>query len=168
MFAAIILWTWIFGFITDTTADKKVVLFADVPKIESVGLSSELEKNMPDGLKMIKTYSFSYALMSETEILASDLYIVKGEDFEKYRDSFAPLSGEYMQLNGDPFIYDGKVYGYKVFDKETGEGIADEYIVYDPTADYYLFFNTASVHTLSLGSGADDKALSVAGQLLLL
>ena len=163
---AALLWIWIFSFITNTSVDKKVVLFADVPVIRATELSIELEKDKPENIKMVKAKSFENAMMMSSEIAVSDMYIVGSEAIDKYFDSFAPLSGEYVDsFDADVYAVDGVIYGIKVFDKESGKGIAMDYIGYYTDEDYYLFFGVRSAHCKSLGFGDDDAALSIARRL---
>lgn len=163
---AIMIWMWIFILITDTSADKKVVLFADVPVIKTTELSVELEKDKPENIKMIKTYAFSYAMMSSNELAASDLYIIGSASIDKYIELVAPLSGEYEDsFDAEFYERDGVKYGIKVYDMESGEGIASDYIAYLTNDDYYLFFNKGSAHAKALGYGEDDAALEVAKKI---
>lgn len=160
-------WIWIFNLMSNTTIQKKVVLFADVPKIEIEVLEVELGTATSDKIKMVKVHPFSYSVFDDTEIKSSDLYIVKGADFESYYESFAPLNEEYtLAINAEKFEKDGVVYGFKVYDKETKEGYLTEYITYETDYDYYLFFNIESIHTEGLyEKSIDNEALKVAKKI---
>ena len=146
LLVSVLLWGWIFTMITDTTPDKKITIFIDAYAVEDKALSIELEKSMPDGIKMIRVRSFSYAMFQESSILGADIFIVKESEIELYRDSFR---GE----------------GIKVYDARTGQGAARQFIRYtadEATEDYYLFYGAESVHT----GNKDEAAFSVVQTLL--
>lgn len=161
-----VLWGWIFGFVTDTGAEKKVVLYADVYACEDRALAVALEQTMPAGLKMIQVHPFDYAMFSEEDLLNADLYLVAASRAEEYLDSFSPLSGAALPEGADCWTHEGVPYGIPL------NGAASGYIRYVPPGaaaeDYYLFFGVNSVHTASLNGSADDAALAVAAQLLAL
>ena len=134
------LWAWIFTLVTDTTADKKITVYCHVPRVESTELAVRLEENMPEGLKMIKVHSFDYVMFEIEPVNGGDIYIIPASETEEFAED----------LSED---------GVKVYDCETGTGIAAEYITYG-NEDYYLFLGANSVHL------EDGKALAVAEALL--
>ena len=134
------LWAWIFTLVTDTAPDKKVTVYCHVPQVKSTELAVRLEEGMPDGLKMIKVHSFDYVMFEIEPINGGDIYIIPASERSEFADD---LSGS----------------GVKVYDAETGTGIAAEYITYG-NEDYYLFFGAHSVHL------EDGKASAVAQALL--
>lgn len=137
-------WTWIFTFVTDTTADKKITVYCHVPKVQGVELAVRLEENMPDGLKMIKVHSFDYVMFNVDSINDGDIYIIPASEREPFAEDLVPV---------------GEENGVKVYDCETGIGTAMEYISYG-NEDYYLFLGAGSAHL------EDGKALIVAEALL--
>ena len=158
-----VFWGWIFGFVTNTDPAHKVVLYANVDEMQDKALALRLEEEKPEGIKMIKVHPFSYAMFDDGELQSSDLFVVRAEDVEQFRESFAPLDGESWDPGSrELFLQDGVAYGVKIYDAASGQGAASEYLGYDPDTDYYLFFNVASPH-LSAGDGA---ALRVAELLL--
>ena len=138
------LWGWIFTLVTNTTPDKKVTVYCHVPEIKSTELAAALEENMPDGLKMIKVHSFDYVMFDIESINNGDIYIIPASEMEQFAEDLAPVGNEN---------------GVKVYDSETGTGIAMEYIGYGEE-DYYLFLGAGSVHL------EDGKALIIAEELL--
>ena len=134
------LWAWIFTLVTDTTADKKITVYCHVPRVESTELAVRLEENMPEGLKMIKVHSFDYVMFEIEPVNGGDIYIIPASETEEFAEDLS----------------EG---GVKVYDCETGTGIAAEYITYG-NEDYYLFLGANSVHL------QDGKALAVAEALL--
>ena len=138
------LWSWIFTLVTDTSPDKKVTVYCHVPEVQDTALAIELEKDMPEGLKMIKVHSFDYAMFNVESISSGDIFIIPVSEIQQFARDLAPVGGEN---------------GVKVYDSETGTGIAAEYISYGDE-DYYLFLGAGSAHL------EDGKALAVAGSLL--
>ena len=160
-----LLWGWIFTFVTDTSPARKVVVFIDAPSCRDMELRLELEKDMPEGLRMIQVHPFTYAMFDENTLLRADLYIIPASKAEEYRDSFAPLDG--TLLPGCPVSAQG---GVRIYDAGTQTGAAMDYITYavpgEAGEDYYLFVGANSLHAASLNETGDDAALAVA-QLLL-
>ena len=146
---SLILWGWIFSNVTDVARDKKVEIFVNAYDMQYKELRLELERDMPEGIRMVKVHLFTDALFGDKTFLGADIYIVKASEVEELRESFW---GE----------------GVKVYDAATGEGAADEWIVYaieeEPAEDYYMFYGINSKHT-GRGDG-DDAALKVGERLL--
>ena len=147
---------------TDTSAAKKITVFAEVDNMRETELTLLLEENKPDKIKMIKVHKFSYAMFDSYTLMNADIYIVGKENAEQYIDSFVPLEEkegvEYYYHNGVP-------YGIKIFDKETKKGSATKYISYGDD-DYYLFFGINSVHLGEINGSADDYSFVIADDLM--
>ena len=139
-----VFWGWIFTFVTDTSPDKKVTIYCKVPDIQDTELAAALEKHMPEGLRMIKVHTFDYVMIGVDEFNRGDVFIVPTSDIETFAEILAPVEGEQ---------------GVKVYDADTGTGVAKTYICYT-SEDFYLFLGTGSVHL------EDGKALQVAQELL--
>ena len=161
-----IFWMWIFTLITDTSAEKKVVLFADVPALADPDLSVKLEEDLPEGIKMVKARSFNYMMFGEAELLAGDIYVVRGSDIPSYYESFRPLPEHYAA--GETCAYEGTVYGLRVYDAASGSGAALSYVTYTGGEkgedDYYLCFGAASLHC----GEKDEAAFAIADAFLAL
>ena len=129
---SIILWGWLFSNVTDVARAKKVEIFINAYDLQYTELRLELEKDMPENIKMVKVHLFTDALFGDKTFLNADIYIVKASEAEELRESFL---GE----------------GIKVYDAATGKGAADGYISYwvpgTESEDYYLFYGANSVHT---------------------
>ena len=138
------LWAWIFTFVTDTSPDKKITVYCHVPSVKGTELAVRLEENMPEGLKMIKVHTFDYVMFNIEAIEKGDIYIIPASETGQFAEELVPVGGEN---------------GVKVYDAETGIGIAAEYIAYGGE-DYYLFLGAGSVHL------EDGKALAIAEELL--
>ena len=158
-----VFWAWIFGMVTNTAPQHKVVLYADVEECRDRELTLKLEEEKPESIRMIKVHPFSYAMFDDGELQSSDLYVVSASKAEQYLESFAPLD-EGNRDFGDRELYrvEGVSYGVKIYDAASGSGAAKTYLGYEEDEDYYLFFNAASPH-LEDGDGA---ALRVAETLL--
>ena len=159
-------WMWIFTLITDTSAEKKVVLYADVSALADPELAVRLEEAMPEGIRMIKAHNFSYSMFSGSELMAADIYIVAGSSIPDYYESFLPLPDRYMSPGEETFSFQNTVYGLRVYDAASGKGAASSYITYpggDHRAeDYYLCFGVNSLHCGEL----DEAAFAIADVLL--
>ena len=160
-------WMWIFTLLTDTSAEKKVVIYADVPALADPDLAVKLEEDLPEGIKMIKVRSFSYMMFGEAELLAGDIYIVRGFDIPSYYESFQPLPARYRQ-EGENFAWQDTVYGLRIYDEASGKGAALSYITYTGDSrgddDFYLCFGVNSVHC----GEKDEAAFAIADALLTL
>ena len=144
LLASGIFWGWIFTFVTDTSPDKKITVYCHVPEVQDVALAVELEKQMPEGLKMIKVHSFDYVMFNTESIELGDIFIIPFSEIETFAEDLAPV---------------GEKHGVKVYDAVTGEGIAKSYIRY-ADEDFYLFLGSGSAHL------EDGKAQEVAMTLL--
>ena len=176
LLVSVLLWSWIFTLVTDAPADRKVVVFADVYAVEDTALAVELETALPDGIRMVQVHPFSYAMFSDSALLAADIYIVRADDAAGWVDSFAPLDTVAFDPGGAAICdiggvacgvsVDGAASSYITYAAPGGDGTggagtdgngADEY-----GNDYYLFFNRDSVHT----GKTDTAAIAVAEHLL--
>ena len=154
--------TFVFNCITDTVPAKKVTIFADVPSMNSQELEEELNKDLPEGIKMVKAHPFSYTMFGLASDDSSDIYIVEKSSIEKYIEHFAPVS-EFLEPR-DVFKYyehDGTAYGIQVYGDAAR--CAAGYMDYEEGGEYYLFFGRLSVHP-----GRDGAAAYIAERLLML
>ena len=142
--ASALLWAWIFTFVTDTSPDKKVTVYCLVDVIRDTDLAVELERTMPEGLKMIKVHSFEYVMFNVDYIENGDIFIIPESKIAEYDEILTAVDGEY---------------GVKVYDAAVGTGAAAEYMSYSQE-DYYLFLGANSPHL------EDGKALAVARDIL--
>ena len=136
-------WSWIFTFVTDASPERKITVYCDVRQLEDTALAVALERNMPEGLRMIQVHSFDYVMFGVDAFYQGDVFIVPASEVETYAEFLAPVDG---------------VDGVKVYDAGTGTGAATAYIHY-ADEDYYLFLGSGSVHL------EDGKALDVARRL---
>lgn len=89
-----VLWTFIFGFVTDARPEKKVVAFFDVTELKDLDLNVELEKTKDEGIKMIRIHPFSYAMFSQEAITGADFYVIGVKEAPLYEESFTVLNRE--------------------------------------------------------------------------
>lgn len=121
-----VIWMFVFGFVTDTSPDKKVTLFVDAP-VEDTALAYELEKDLPEGIRMVKVHPFSYAMFDDSNITTADLFIIPESEYELYASAFT-----------DPE-------GIPVWDSAAHQGAAGQFISY-PEEDCRLYYNVDGVH----------------------
>ena len=139
-----VFWGWIFTLVTDTTADKKVTVYCQVPAVEDTALAAALEKHMPEGLRMVKIHTFDYVMFGTEDFYHGDIFILPASEIGTYEELLAPVEG---------------AWGVQVYDAASGVGIAARYLQY-PEEDCYLFLGADSEHR------EDGKALAVAKALL--
>ena len=170
--ACVIGWSWVFLFLTDTDAAHKVTLFVDAEVPGETELAAALEKNLPEGIRMVKVHPFSYALMDDSELRAADLYIIREAEFETYRDWLRPLP-ENMPYQETAMRRDGVAWGLPAF--LTGGScvaVAGSSILYQNALKkeepFYLFFGKHSLHLEGNEGAVDDAAVNIACQLLAL
>ena len=133
---SVVFWCWVFTFLTDTAPKNKIALFIDAPSCRDTELALEMEKSMPDGIRMVKVHPFSYAMLDSEQITGADLYILRRSEIEQYGDWFAE-DGMCIRKAGQP-------------------NMLDAYIDFDlPDEDWYLFIGKNSVH---LEDGAARQA----------
>lgn len=167
LMASVFLWGFVFGFLTDAPAEKKVVLFADVPALRDKDLALRLEEDKPEGIKLVQVHPFSYAMFGAEELTSADLYIIPESHMERFRDGFAPL-GDAVSMDivrDDLFISDGQVWGVRIRDASKGTGAASSYVTY-PEEDCYLCLGAKSRHLGEINGSADDAALVLARVLV--
>lgn len=155
-------WLWILTFVTDTSADKKVTLYAEVPVLADPDLAVALEEGLPSGLRMVKARSPNYYMFGSIGMDEGDFYVLP-----------ASAAGEYIKLYQaiDPADYPdapgfyergGVCYGVKVYDAATETGAALQYVHYtkqgETPEDYYLFYRADSLHCGSQDNAAYDVA----------
>ena len=158
-----VFWAWIFTLLFSANAKRKVVLYADLPQLERNELSIELEKDKPEGIRIVDTAVFDDMMFNQIEVLSGDLFLIPESHVEEYLASFAPIDP--ADFPGETFYEaDGETYGILVYDEETGLKIAGDYIFYIPHERCWLFFNKDSMH---IGQ-KDDAAFAVARQFLTL
>lgn len=163
--ASFIFWAWIFTLLTNTVPAKKIVIFSDIPQLDESALSAELEKNLPDGIRMIQVHPFSYAMFDTSEPMSADLYILSGEDIGILLDQLCLIPAE-----ADGFVSDGTLYGYLLHAADgsfTRLGTFGSYVVPgEEEDDYYLCFNKDSLHLGLWNGSADDAAIVIADRIL--
>ena len=163
----VVFWAWIFGMLTDTVPAKKLLVCVDRTQVEDQAMSVALEKDLPDGIRMVKVHPFGYYMFGSEELLSADLYIVGEGRAEEYLDSFRPLAETGFPAEDRPvWSSGGTAYGLMIYDAESGEGAASSYVGYEVPGEEkencYLFFGAKSRHL------EDGTAQELAQTLLLL
>ena len=169
-FLSVIFWAWIFTFVTDTVRAKKVTLFVNVPKCECTELEELLDKERPEGIRMIKVHPFEYAAFLTDEVETCDIYILSETDVKNNIDRFCPIPSEfYGKYSFEVFTEGESVYAIKIYDAQAQKGVLCTFIDFVPSPesglpneDYYLCFNKTSVHLGTWNGSKDGAAVSVA------
>ena len=103
---------------------------------------------------------FDFSIVNEKQFRESDIQYYQTLDQEVIAAYFGER--EYFSLNDN-------IYGIKIYDGETKEGILSDYVSYcidDVAEDYYLFFHKNSSHIGLLNNSSDDKAIQLIQALI--
>ncbi len=139
--------SFIFNALTDAAPEKKIEIYIDAPKIDEAQLEYELDKELPEGIKLVKVHPFDYDMFGSHQEGRADIYVLKASDIEEYLEGFAPLEEvtgfsrlELFATDFTPvFDVDGVPYGYRV-----PAGFSDEAAV--SGTDYVLCFGKNGLH----------------------
>lgn len=161
---SMLIWSWIFTFLTDTTRDRKIVLFADLPEFADVQLAGRLEQALPARLTMVQAHPFTYAMLDSEQLTSADLYIIRASQMTEYLSWLAPLPEGFR--DGTLWTESGSPLGLRIYDAAADAGAASSYLTWrlpDGTAeDCYLCFGAQSPHL------SDGAAQAIASELLAL
>lgn len=163
-------WSWIFSLITDTTAYKKVSVYVDNDTCQTLELTLELEKDLPQDIRMVKVHTLSYVAFDEGALDYADIFIFPGSGIESRAQGLEPITDHPIVRGREVLTLDGDVIGIKVYDAATGTGCMKDFIQYavpgQEPEDYYMVFPSLSRHLGSLNGSRDDAAFFVAEKML--
>lgn len=181
IFAFIIIWSSVFGFLTRVSPQDKVSVFIGSYS-QSFEKAQELKESRPEYLKTVEVnvnvlnsmYFDVYLSMfgySRADIMILPESLATLENCELY---FAEISATYLGQfeNLGLCEYDGKVYGLKIHDKETHSSLISciNYGEGDKEDNYYLFFGKNSLHISDLAEAENknewDGAIKIAQKML--
>ena len=159
---------------TRHSSDEKVTIFLTCNSYDET-LSSIINEDLPNGIKSFNVEVFDqdgtyYGAYFNTYGKESDLVTLtqKFADICECDSYFVRLDEEKVKaLLGDVefYYYNGEAYGIKIFDKETKNGMATDYIKYFQEGmeeNVYMFFGKNSKHIgdFSINS-LDNSALVI-------
>ncbi|MCR5801406.1 MAG: glycosyl hydrolase 53 family protein [Lachnospiraceae bacterium] len=105
---SLFVWGFVFTRITDTSPDKKIVVYVDADEKDLSDLTAVLNENKPDGIRMIKVHSVAYNVFDASANAKGDIYILSDATFDEFSDYIADSPRAEISLAG---IGDGlKVY----------------------------------------------------------
>lgn len=158
-----LLWAWVFTFLTDTARKNKVVIYSDAPGIMTRELELELSKALPDGIKMIKVHSFSYAMFDTSDAEKADIYLLTREEAIEFESAILPVE----ETGEDCIMKDGKSLGRELCSPEKAGGRASEFFEQGviPEGGVYLCYSSGSVHIGEPNGSEDNAAVLVAEEL---
>ena len=166
-----LLWCWVYTFVGDTGADRKVVFYIDAYALERRPLSIRLEEEgLPEGIRMIQARSFDYDLFGSS--LNGDLYLMKESILKAtLEESPEKLAALTLPDGLTGYDWEGSTVAILAFDPATQRGPAMEYISYalydTPEPEpYYLCFDAASLHLSTNAAAVDNAAWEVATNFL--
>lgn len=163
---AVVLWTWIFGLISDTVAEKKLVIYTDAEQLRSAELETHMTAMLPDGIEMIKAHKIGYAVFDEEAADSGDIYILSESAAMELWPDMSPINGLLISISErDLFLVDSVPYGIRINCSDSDNPFKD-YIFFDTDEDIYLLFNAASIHTRSLNGSQDNAAVDFVKNLL--
>ena len=151
-------WAWIFTFLTDAPAQKKLVLYADAPAMERDALAAALEQDMPAHIRFVEARVFSDEMFQPSNLARGDVYIIAESDMEQYFNTFTLAPLDPAAFPGLPlYELEGQAYGVCVYNEDACIHSGSKYLAYLPGETYYLFFNAGSKH-LTAADGASMQA----------
>lgn len=166
---SVLVWGFVFTRITDTDPAHKITLFVDCEVTDATGLAVKLEEKLDGNIRMVKVHPFTYAMLDGGQLKAADLFIIRTDHMETYREWLTPLPEE-MRGYADECVLDGEPWGVLAYDSQAQTGIASNYIHYlppgEPEDDYYLCFGNQSVHSTAQPNAVDNAAADAAKLLL--
>lgn len=167
-----IFWLVIIDMLVAVKPENKIGIF-----IGSYGIAQELDDHIDKPLEIeeIEIYDlninedyyfvifsayasnrdFDFSIVNEKQFRESDIQYYLSPDEETLVNYFGEQ--EYYLVNDN-------IYGIKIYDGKTKEGILNDLIAYDGEEsedDYYLFFHKDSIHLGELNSSVDDKAIQI-------
>lgn len=164
---SVLVWGFVFTRITDTDTAHKLILFIDAPVTDGTTLAVQLEDHLGGNIRMVKVHPFSYAMLDGEQLKAADLYIIRADHMETYREWLLPLPEDFEEAK---YEMDGFSWGVLAYDAEKKAGIASGYINYlspgEPEENYYLCFGSQSRHIQTQPNAADNAAVNAARLLL--
>ena len=87
-------WGWIFtSFLTDTSADKKLVIYVDAVISDPTRLSARMEeiwnergKERYPKIRMLQAREFTYSMMGQSPFQDGDALVLAASSLEEYKD----------------------------------------------------------------------------------
>lgn len=188
----VLLWSWIFGFITAPKKEETVYYY-----VASYGntLSTVIndENNVPQGIKqvLVNSTDLSYADTNPQIFVAqyqtfgtdeADIIILPQDRIDEadVKAHYRKITADWVQSNFGQLLQekfgtiqyltlqDGSVYGIKIYDGTTNVGCATDYVNYtaenQPRQNYYILFTKCSVHLSSLDETCLDDNATVSAQ----
>ena len=160
-------WAWIFFMLTDTVKAKKVTVYIDAPEVRSAELEAALSGSLPEGIKLIKVHSFSYAAFNTLAANSADIYVMSADVLMENIENLAPISSAAGECADGGYYFEGELYGLPVR-QAAGACAAASYIGYSGDGEYYICFNKDSVHITNGTGRGDGAAYAVAERMLAL
>ncbi len=159
LFISLILWAWIFGFLTDTAGEQKLsVYFSPSHTVQETALSVKLEAIMPEKIQMVKVKPFTYFMFGTDSLPRGDLYIVKESECVSYCDWFRDVPEKLAEeFRERIYVYKDESTGFTVTGLLPGNRVS-EWISSSPELsgdESILFFGNAGLH---LKDGASVEA----------
>lgn len=160
----------LFTMVTATNRDEKISFFIASYNVKR-SLLETLNDNKPELIKKVEVYWLNpeheefNMYFSAYGLINADIIILPESKITKL-DLPSCFAAFPNGIFSDSVLYtetDGNNFGVRVYNKETGEGCAMEFIAYtheEEGEDYYLFFNKNSEHNQFL-----DNKESVALQM---
>ena len=182
-------WEGIFQFLTKYKDEESVYCFFGAERVTTDAVSGDFNALKPEYVKNVditarssRTEGFEL-LFSTDGVRHGDLFVLPEAfcDESTMRSYFYPMDPSVVkEVFGEGAdtgiaVAGDKVYGIKVYDKETDTAIASEYFDYTYTdsdgakravGDYYLFFGKKSLHLGKISGSEADGAIVFAQAIL--
>ncbi len=166
---SVLIWGFVFTRITDTDPTHKLTLFIDAQAPGDVALAVRLEEGLGGNIRMVKVHPFSYAMLDGEQLKNADLYIIREDNMDTYREWLTPLP-EDMRGEEKTYRAAGQAWGLLIYDAQAKTGSAQDDIQYETpgmaSVNYYLCFGSSSRHLVTNENAADNAAVDAARLLL--
>lgn len=157
--AMVLLWIWIFGFLTQVKPENKVSIFSGTYSTQFEKYDEiNLEYNRPAGIEVVAVNAYDvredsfYAVLQVLGYGEADILILPKSQIDGHTFRFAPISATtHQQLATGGYtlgVYqeDDISYGMKIYDSASGESLISWLCFDEADEDFYLLFNADSVH----------------------
>ena len=162
-----VFWAWVISLVTNVSADKKVVFYADLDAMDREGLSAAMEEDLPDNVRFVEPFLFVDEMFEPGNVTKGDLFVVSEGQAAGVLSDLAVI--DRAAFPGQRFYeFEGRAYGILVYDESALVRIGTRYLAYEPGVRYYLFFNGKSGHLGQWNGSADDAAVRAARTFLAL
>lgn len=161
--AMVLLWIWIFGFLTQVKPENKVSIFSGTYSTKFQKYDEiNFEQNRPEGIEVVAVNAYDVREDSFSAVLQvigygeADILILPKSEIDGHTSRYAPISPQMQQqlvacgYTMGAYEENEKSYGMKIYDAQSNTSLIP-WLCFacedaKPTEDFYLMFNADSIH----------------------